>query len=1207
MICRNCGTRNPSNSKFCNNCGASLRPTTSLICPSCGASNPNHLLYCDQCGTRLPGHDPLDEDREQDPEELDESPKTPPTPFALPSRPAGKTANLNISEGVPDWLKTGDKAEEPGEDDTGKHRPGDDLPTWLLGEEMEQSFFKDPRTTDELFASADKRESEEDQAVEHELPEWLRGLAPEGTGPLPLSEGKSPDEQDRQTADDWLARLEEQETPEEDEWPPEWQGGAEDVDEWLAALETAGPEDAAEAQVGESSSTEIASEDRGTAGWPAGLDSEPDKVPEEPPDEEKTIPSAAAEEWGDVHDEEGVPAWLSEIPPEPPAPPASQAGSDETIPDWLSHLDEEEPEAGRVDEAELSTVDGIPDWLSDLESDDTGEPLAVEPLPGDEPDEGIPDWLGMLEESEDDAGAAPDDEIEPDAEWLDSFTFEGELGEDAGMLDVLGASSRDEPEEALPQADLPGGLDEAERPTVEEPGEAEPAPDWLDEAGTGPPAPEETAAVEAAGEPDEVYDWLPEGEETPDWLLAVAPEDEEPETVDEEEVPDWLTELDAAIGELEAASEESAEEWFDDLEGTEPAAEREDIEEAWASAERAAAEASEQRPDEAEDWSEKELLPAWLAPTELSAQAEQLEFEDEEPAEEPAASAEFETEGEEVDSGELPDWLHELEDSDIAESEPLDEAKLPEWLRHEPAPDVTRDEEAGLFAAPLPEEDEPEALEYAMPEEPLAEAESGLGAGAAEDELEMDEILGDLEGDEIVPADELPDWLEDVVAGDDFPIEMAPSDMDTVPEVLASRDLPGWLEDSLPDEEVAEPTPMEELPSWLKRPPVAEEEAPPADLVVEAGSEWTEILGELATPEETGDELSTADIPEWLQALRPGAPEREAGEARPEAVPVTEGPLAGLRGVVTVEPVVATTRAAEYPGRYQASKEQQQQAALLRQLTRIEPHEGTRVVAQPRATSSPWLRLVLSLLLLAAVLAGLFLPDLVEIAPSPVYPVAPVSEVLSAAAGEPVLVLFDYTPAFGGVLNQHANLFLQTLAAQDSQVIYASQSAAGLGLATFAVDQVETLQATRLGYIPGETIGLRRLAGCLVAAEGEAACAGYPAGTAGVAAIVLITSERDSLVDWIEQVDTVADVPLVAGVTRALLPVAAPYYASGQIDGLLAGEPAAAAYAATIGAESNGSQMALAFATWLVVVLLLAGNIVFLFSGLASSRRARRS
>ena len=49
MKCSNCSFDNPSDARFCQNCGRSLeRP-----CPNCGTPNPLDVRFCKNCGTSL--------------------------------------------------------------------------------------------------------------------------------------------------------------------------------------------------------------------------------------------------------------------------------------------------------------------------------------------------------------------------------------------------------------------------------------------------------------------------------------------------------------------------------------------------------------------------------------------------------------------------------------------------------------------------------------------------------------------------------------------------------------------------------------------------------------------------------------------------------------------------------------------------------------------------------------------------------------------------------------------------------------------------------------------------------------------------------------------------------------------------------------------------------------------------------------------------
>jgi ribosomal protein L40E len=53
MRCRQCGLENPKQSKFCRECGTSLR--ISFQCPQCGSENPRDSIFCTECGERLSG------------------------------------------------------------------------------------------------------------------------------------------------------------------------------------------------------------------------------------------------------------------------------------------------------------------------------------------------------------------------------------------------------------------------------------------------------------------------------------------------------------------------------------------------------------------------------------------------------------------------------------------------------------------------------------------------------------------------------------------------------------------------------------------------------------------------------------------------------------------------------------------------------------------------------------------------------------------------------------------------------------------------------------------------------------------------------------------------------------------------------------------------------------------------------------------------
>ena len=49
ILCSACGKENPAQTKFCAECGASLRPTNST-CKTCGGSIAANSKFCPECG-----------------------------------------------------------------------------------------------------------------------------------------------------------------------------------------------------------------------------------------------------------------------------------------------------------------------------------------------------------------------------------------------------------------------------------------------------------------------------------------------------------------------------------------------------------------------------------------------------------------------------------------------------------------------------------------------------------------------------------------------------------------------------------------------------------------------------------------------------------------------------------------------------------------------------------------------------------------------------------------------------------------------------------------------------------------------------------------------------------------------------------------------------------------------------------------------------
>jgi hypothetical protein len=200
-----------------------------------------------------------------------------------------------------------------------------------------------------------------------------------------------------------------------------------------------------------------------------------------------------------------------------------------------------------------------------------------------------------------------------------------------------------------------------------------------------------------------------------------------------------------------------------------------------------------------------------------------------------------------------------------------------------------------------------------------------------------------------------------------------------------------------------------------------------------------------------------------------------------------------------------------------------------------------------------------------------------------------------------------------GELNPIAKLLLGQLVDIDSPVITVSQSAAGSEVAAIIAQDVDGLADwQQLGYLPGEAVGLRSLAECLnepgdcQTLFGQALPDEAQQSLAEVALIVVLTSDSDSLIAWIEQVGAQLEgVTLVAGVTQALGPVTIPYSISGQLEGVIEGFPDAIAYERDLlGIEGDSAEnvSGITLAIWLVAGFLLAGTVYYALTGLNFSR-----
>lgn len=874
---------------------------------------------------------------------------------------------------------------------------------------------------------------------------------------------------------------------------------------------------------------------------------------------------------------------------------------DADLPDWLSEADE-----AVTDEARTSA--GLTDWLSDLSNGKLEEETAV---PQEEPDDdvstGLTDWLSEL----DDMASPAEAHAQDNADALDELLNEqpSEEPDSADWLHELGPA----------QTDLfPAQTDEQ---SVEDDDDS---PGWIDELGpiqTNLLDPSQIAQLtgslsgisEDAGVVDDeeagadisftqLFESAGDATETlPDWLDTTVEEGEsflsEPaaEATDEEE-SDVVSEASSDWFTAEQIVAETDLDWLSDTGSLETMADNEAL--------------SERQPSDpaADD--------ALVTDDETDAD---FAFADELAEDDMATPASALFEADDADF----DWLSDMEKIETGElsvePEPEETAvPLQATTEFDEAPPV----ETKTEPEPEPDEDnwssetffQETAVSDDLPDWLTQLDEKGQTAGRAEMES---------------ASKELPDWIASMRPSEGFVGSELPgvfSEMDIrdtlegIPEELAGAELPDWLQDTPLDN--APPKPFvaldkggtQEIPDWLQPDTTeAETDTPTPKPVIDPANggrtEWRSLLEMLPPLTPLAESLPKADIPEWVQQLKPpeltGEPPRE-----PEGPKETAGPLKGLHGIVTIEPIIARPQSASLLQAYVTTPEQQQQVALLRQLTQEMPVAAATLATKTSYSTAVWLRLLLAILLMVALLVGLNGPSLVATNGAVPANVQAVAAAVTTAAGQPVLVAIEYTPAMAGELSPQAELLLTQLAANGSPVLITSQYAAGTAVAS---SLSASTNAQMVGYLPGEGVGLRQLGECLAGRvvcdqlNGRLLDDDLQASLSQVGLVIVITGDRDNLVNWVEQVGSVATrVPLIAGVTQALTPLTNSYAATGQISGLLGGIPDAAAYERLVGQPTNGLQTQLnaqIVGQLLAAALLFAGLLVYGTTGLMQSRQ----
>lgn len=577
-------------------------------------------------------------------------------------------------------------------------------------------------------------------------------------------------------------------------------------------------------------------------------------------------------------------------------------------------------------------------------------------------------------------------------------------------------------------------------------------------------------------------------------------------------------------------------------------------------------------------------LPAWLRDTDQP-QHDETEsglpawLESEKPASPP------ESEGTASSSeGELPAWLASLGEEETTEIPPAQDTdsaikSTADWLAS-----LEKEETTG---AALPQETSPAASESETLDW-LSSLSEESGEASFPQEPEDSAGTGDLPG-----------WLAALGEENDEPLPQEgeqPSGESKAPSWLSSL-----REESL-EEEGTEDTGRhaEELePSSFASGQQSDETGVPPTFVDDEGepisSEDVEAIFSMDMPdwlsdakrisegettpaeaEPQADELRPAELPSWVQAMRPVESVISETEGTPfEEQPIEEsGPLAGLRGVLPAVPGIGpSSKPKSYSVKLQASEDQQSNAALLEKMLAEEVNPKP-VSAQKVVLSQRLLRLAITVLFLAIVALVFFSGTRINPIPDSVLPeTKAVLDYVQAAlpANAPVLLVFDYQAARAGELEASAAPIIdQMLTLKAPRLSLLSSTPTGTGLAErfMGILQADRTYArnetfVNLGYLPGGAAGVQAFTGNPVTTK-PLTTTGEDAWTTPVlqgvsqlsnfAAIILLTDDGETARIWIEQTEGSRGETQFLVISSAQAgPLIMPYVRSGQVNGIVTG------------------------------------------------------
>jgi len=686
---------------------------------------------------------------------------------------------------------------------------------------------------------------------------------------------------------------------------------------------------------------------------------------------------------------------------------------------------------------------------------------------------------------------------------------------------------------------------------------------------------------------------------------------------DDEQFPEWLESL-RSSEETKSESQTDQEEDQDWLRRVRLRREA-DEKQAYQSAFEESQDLSEATPDTYQDESEKRADES-EAPTE---EYDKIHFESEESSDEqvdrPSSADLTQEEQTPITPVERDEGITSPDsatfDAGELEGEPI--ASDAEWLSD--IKEETPSEEEELFAS------WPEASADSQEEQGYTESlPDWLAAG---EEMEVPE-------EPAAKSEDLPEWLMEETTSVTAPPPDAGEQAEEITDEEPSGDIPGWLL-GLESTTGATPSEVDEGPMQDQSPsaPVETEQRSTDQEEVEELLEQEIPVEEPLSEQPTETNLTPADLPDWLEAMRPVEamiPKLDDDAGLLEVA----GPLAGLSGVLAAKSDVARGQETPaYSAKLKLTKEHRTHIDILKEL--VESEGKPQPIPTPSIVSSQnILRWVIALILILIILWTALFVKPQEPLPRYTPETGEVNDLINALPPDArIMVAFDYQPGLSAELDTAAAAVIDHIMLRGAYLTLVSTSPTGPLIAERFFSQMQSShnytageQYINMGFIPGGAAGLLSLA---VNPQGT-----IPFSTDGVEAwethghdalpplrgiekitdfsmVLVIVDDPDISRAWIEQVQPFLSsegiqTPLTMVISAQSEPLVRPYYQASpqQVQGYVAGIYGGASYARLTGRIGKLGNYWNAFSTGLTVAALLIaiGSVINVINVLMSRR-----